>query len=311
MADLVRKLALCASVVIAIGARDGSAAGNNLTMTGATYDTSGQKYGSGALSGGYGVTPAGACYNSPAVVGPNSIVGGVVKDVWFKASTTLPTSPELIFGDAILYIGLDTSGLLVVGSGPVFANGPYDFQPPNETAMPLDDGHWHHVTAYLSGGGNATTNVIGFAFLDSQGINLSASFAASNWYVQPFTGAFHPDPTSATVSTLQATVTGIGGGVLHDSSGNAITPFNGEIDDASCFVVPSQPGIDTQAGVHQTSELSFSSALPNTALNALGVWHLDSNGTDSATWSYPPAATPQAPYVPPATTPLGGFPLTQ
>ena len=139
------------------------AAGNTLTMTGATFDSTSPAPGSTeALSGGYGVSQPGACYttaNTPYEP-PQT---GVSKEVWVKANTTAPASPEMIFGDQFLWIAEDTAGFLVVGSGPYFSHDASLYINPSNNSFissetpvttpgyqlyqnrALTDGQWHHI----------------------------------------------------------------------------------------------------------------------------------------------------------------------
>ncbi len=218
--------------------------GNNLAMVGATYDTSGQKFGSGALSGGYGVTPPGACYNTPALVGPFPQAGAgpttptvsFEKDVWIKAPTALPSTPQLIFGDESAYIAESTTGFPVFGTGPVFTSG-VTYQV-NVNGVPvtiseaINDGRWHLLTLSVSvstGGIYAT----GQALLDG-GPTHNPYFYSNG---SPFPKSLAPPaPLVSDPYGVSSIVTGIGGGTLHGYGGISLGNFAGEIDEASCTV---------------------------------------------------------------------------
>lgn len=228
------------------------AAGNNLTMTGATYDTTGQKFGSGALSGGYGVTPAS-----------------------FITGTT--------------YV----------------ANG----LPVSET---IADGKWHHLAVLVASAMGPTFKSEEYvqAFIDGIPIHNGGLFASTNL----LTASGGPDGTPLQVDPagVKSIVTGVGVGAMKSYGGGTLSPFAGEIDEAACW---SPAGTsDSAPGFMQVPSAPY----VGSEVGLLGLWHLDSNGTDSATYAAPsvtgyvPQAQNQNPAVasyPAATTPSGGFPL--
>ena len=288
------------------------AAGNTLSLTNATFDTFAPKFGAGALNGGFGLTLPGACYADPSIEGPfpeggqSEPLAGVGKSVWFKMSTTAPSSPQLIFGDQELYVGEDVTGLLVVGSGSTFVNGPYALNAQNvyvQNPAGVDNGTWHHVTAYLFGApGTPGTTIT--AFLDGVALpvpNAGPKFIAG----APF--------SSANIGNLASVVTGIGGGVLRNSSGTPAASFSGEIDEAACLVEQPPLGIPGPSEASGFVDVAYTTAFAGTETGIVGLWHLDGNGIDSSTWRYSAPPMP-APYVPPSfpsyvTTPANGFPF--
>ena len=108
---------------------------NNLTLTSASFDTTGQKFGSAALSGGFGIAPGGLIASLPLAF-----------EIEFKRSTA-PGSLEVIIGQSGLgWIGMTTAGHVQFEFG---TNPPVDFT----SAASAADGAWHHaaISATASG----------------------------------------------------------------------------------------------------------------------------------------------------------------
>ena len=100
---------------------------HNLTLTGASFDTTGQKFGSAALSGGFGVAPGGLVSGLPMTF-----------EIEFKRSTA-PGSLEVIIGQSGLgWIGMTSSGRIQFELG---TSPPVDFTSSASAA----DGAWHHA----------------------------------------------------------------------------------------------------------------------------------------------------------------------
>ena len=288
------------------------AAGNTLTMTGATFDSTSPAPGSTeALSGGYAVAPAGSCYttaNTPYEP-PQT---GVSKEVWVKASTTAPASPEMIFGDQFLWIAEDTAGFLVVGSGPYFSHDASLYINPSNNSFissetpvttpgyqlyqnrALTDGQWHHIVVSVEPSLGPTGAQI-VSYKDSY--RMDDLSTAPNYV--PFYGQAGVTPTFTTAA-VQSMSTGIGGGVLVTYNGAALIPFSGEIDEAACF--------SGGNGVTAVPTAAFAGS----ENGLIGLWHLAGNGADSSTWTYsalPPYSPPPSQPSPTPPTPANGFPL--
>lgn len=108
---------------------------NNLTLTGALFDTTRQKFGSAALSGGFGIAPGGLIVGLPMAF-----------EVEFKRSAA-PGSLEVIIGQSGLgWVGMTTAGRIQFEFG---TNPPVDFTSTGSAA----DGAWHHaaISATASG----------------------------------------------------------------------------------------------------------------------------------------------------------------
>ena len=112
-----------------------STSGYSLTMTSPVYDTTGEKEGSAALSGGYGVTPSETYW-------PSALTTGITLEAWIKPSTTLPSHAKVAlgaggsFGPAL--IGMQTNGHAYCGGGAspaLYLNGTTN----------MADGNWHHL----------------------------------------------------------------------------------------------------------------------------------------------------------------------
>ena len=133
---------------------------NNLTLTSATFDSTGQKFGAGALSGGYGVAPGGLIPALPCAW-----------ECWFKRSSA-PGALGVIMGQSGLgWFGMTSSGAIQFEFG---TNPAVDFT----TSGSYADGNWHH--AAISAGPNGFT-----AFVDGAVVGSSSAapggvqFAAS------------------------------------------------------------------------------------------------------------------------------------
>ncbi len=263
------------------------AVGNNLTMTGATYDTTAAILGTGALNGGYGVTPTGACYP----VGAKSFT----KDAWVKAPLAPPAAPQLIMGDQYLYMAEDTSGYPVYGSGSVFIVG----------RVPINDGNWHHLDATMNAAAlaepSAAAPIGTLSGQDDSGVLVSIFGAVPVTFTNPVLIT----PPSGGYSSI---VTSIGGGGVGftTNSGSALSSFSGEIDEAECWADVNGSGIPAYAPVQFPR--------PSNSLGLVGEWALNGNGLDSSTWSflplsYNPVVPLVAPSYPSAPAPAGGFPL--
>jgi lysophospholipase L1-like esterase len=181
------------TAVAPIGAR-------NLTMTSATYDTSAQKYGQAALSGGYG---AFATTNQPVQSYPFTV------ECWAKA-TYVPTAVGIAVGQSLCF-GIGTS-----------ATGKYEFivaGTTTVTATSVPSGTFNHLalvatstlaTMYVNGqvagtlaspGAITTTNTayIG-SFYTTTNPWLGDVDEVAIWNTAQYTGTFTP-PTVPYVGT--------------------------------------------------------------------------------------------------------------
>lgn len=137
---------------------------NTLTLSGAAFDTSGQKFGSGALNGGYGNVSGGVLITAtPFAVG-----------VWFKTATT-PTATQVITGqNQVFWIGYNANGTLH------FEFGGYNSTSAKavNTASAPSTGVWHFATLSCSSTTMTATldgAVVGTASLSG----AAASFTAT------------------------------------------------------------------------------------------------------------------------------------
>lgn len=102
----------------------------DLTMSSPTYDTSGQKFGTAALSGGYGQTAAAWTLST------------FTWEAWVKGSTNPNAVSVLIGSDYFGFLGVDSSNHLTANVGSSFAN----------SAVNPFDGSWHHIALSCGGG---------------------------------------------------------------------------------------------------------------------------------------------------------------
>ena len=123
-----------------------------LTMTSPTYDTSTQKYGTAALSGGYGLSPM----SSNGITSYSS----VTIEAWVKTSnaTRVGVIAEVA---ATTYIAMNASGNAEFSSGGANAT---------VSSKVITDGVWHHIALSCS------ATCLGFV----DGVQVS-SFAAGKW----------------------------------------------------------------------------------------------------------------------------------
>jgi lysophospholipase L1-like esterase len=107
---------------------------NNLTLTSPAYDTSGAKFGTAALSGGYGIMQS----TTGALFGTGNTW---TLECWAKR-TGAPAALEVVIGSAQTgYIGVDASGH-AQGSAAGMS-----------TTVNVVDGAWHHLEMSSSSGG--------------------------------------------------------------------------------------------------------------------------------------------------------------
>ena len=108
----------------------------NLALTNPTFDATGQKFGSGALNGGYGTAPMGLLTGTPWAIG-----------VWFKINTPITTTQVLAGQFQCFWIGLNADGTLhgeyggAPGYSPIVFNG----------TSAVSTGVWHFAALSLSG----------------------------------------------------------------------------------------------------------------------------------------------------------------
>lgn len=109
---------------------------NNLVLTGASFDTTGQKFGVSALSGGYGVAPIGLPSGTPWAIG-----------LWFKLNS-VPTAVQVMAGATQLFwLGFNANGTL---------HGEYGGKSGGGAAVSVNSsgapstGTWHFATLSLS-----------------------------------------------------------------------------------------------------------------------------------------------------------------
>lgn len=139
------------------------AAGNNLTVSGITYDTTTPKFGGGALNGGYGYTTA-----NPLIVSP----GAYTLEAWVKTTAT-PSTAAVAAGQVHWgWIGMDTSGNAKSSIGSVNFN----------TTTKINDGVYHHLAVSVT----ATSGMSFYVDGVSVGTNASTVSAAGVTYDQPF-----------------------------------------------------------------------------------------------------------------------------
>jgi hypothetical protein len=97
-------------------------AGNTLTSVSATYATSGYKFGTACLNGGYATMPGHTVTGYPFTL-----------ECFFNAGTVAPSSSQVILGgNGFGYIGITTIGKLIIeiGTGTAVGGGsvgPQDF----------------------------------------------------------------------------------------------------------------------------------------------------------------------------------------
>ena len=178
-----------------------AAAGNALTMTATSYDTATPKFGSGALSAGYGMVT----FTAPA---SNTFTW----EAWVK----LPAAPGqtiIAIGSALAgYVGANAQGQEVcnVASGSTTITGPS-----------LLDGNWHlldlvgsssGLTCYLDGSSvgtstvvqtvpaNTTFGVSSMGYYPGAGVWSGELDEASMWSVARYSGNFAP-PSAAYLGT--------------------------------------------------------------------------------------------------------------
>ena len=191
---------------------------NNLTLTGASFDMTGQKFGSAALSGGYGIGPAGMV-----------ATGAVTWECWFKR-TGAPSSLEVIMGQSgVGWFGMTSAGKIQFefGSGQT----PVDFT----STGSANDGNWHHAAI--------SANVNGFvALLD--GAVVGQSNAAPQGFVFSMANG---TPNNG------AGYLGVG-----NHGGQTNFQFGGEVDEAAVwngqrytgtFTPPAAAYVGTEAGL--------------------------------------------------------------
>lgn len=127
---------------------------NNLTMTSATYDTSTQKYGSAALSGGWGLAAV------PVI--PSS--GSFMVQGWGRTNDTSATT---------VMIGVMNSFWIgKIGTAPVAKYGSGGTEVPLSNGANISDGAWHHYRLEVSSTG-------GKFYLDGTLIDSSSTSATS------------------------------------------------------------------------------------------------------------------------------------
>jgi hypothetical protein len=129
----------------------------NMTMTSATYDTSTQKFGTGALSGGYGVIPTSEIQAFPFTI-----------EMWVKRAADAATNYVVAFGQKAsasagwyIILGYSTGPNAIALTYPGGANA--------EGTAIIADGNWHHValvaassgvTVYVDGASTLTSSVL-------------------------------------------------------------------------------------------------------------------------------------------------------
>ncbi len=128
---------------------------NNLTLGSAAFDTTGQKFGSGALSAGYGANTTGLITAMPFAVG-----------VWFKTATT-PNAVQVIVGENLLFwIGYNPDGTIHFEFGGAASTPAVTI---NSSSSP-STGVWHFATISVSSStvtGTIDGTVIGTATVGS------------------------------------------------------------------------------------------------------------------------------------------------
>ena len=135
----------------------------NLALTSPAYDASGAKFGSGALSGGFGVAPLGLLSSLPFAV-----------STWFKTVTT-PNTTQVICGQSLVFwIGYNANGTLH------FEYGGYNGSSTAtvNTSTPPSNNNWHQATISLSSSTMTATLdgvVVGTASLS----NVQAAFQST------------------------------------------------------------------------------------------------------------------------------------
>ena len=139
---------------------------NNLTLTSASFDTAGKKFGTGALSGGYGIAPSGMISAFP-----------MAWECWFKRSVA-PSSLEVVMGQSGLgWFGVTTSGKMQFELGA--AGKQVDFT----SAATVTDGNWHHAAISANANGFVALldgAVVGQSNAAPAGISMGISGSSSN-----------------------------------------------------------------------------------------------------------------------------------
>ena len=114
---------------------------NDLTLTSPVWDTTTQKFGTGALAGGYGMTPTG--FLTTYGVLPLTLEG------WTKGSVQ-PTSIQVFLGQNYFgYLGTDASGNLTaqyLNASLAYVN--------LTTTINIFDGAWHHLALVFQSTGS-------------------------------------------------------------------------------------------------------------------------------------------------------------
>ncbi len=198
----MRQFGIAAAWLLAWLPASAFALGNALTMTANTYDTTAQKFGTAALSGGFGT--------APSAIGLSGTT--FTWEAWVKL-TSAPGAPAVAFGSAAVgYIGANAAGNAVcnIGAGNTTITGPS-----------IIDGKWHlidlvgqstGIACYVDGAlaGSSTiaeivTPTAGFA-VGTMGLYPSSNDwtgeldEVSVWNTARYTQAFTP-PTGAYVGT--------------------------------------------------------------------------------------------------------------
>ena len=130
---------------------------NNLTLAGAAFDTAGQKFGAGALSGGYGVAPGGMISGFP-----------LTWECRFKRASA-PSSLEVIMGQSGLgWFGMTSAGQVQFEVG---VQSPVDIVSSGSYA----DGAWHHAALSATASGFVAVidgAVVGTSTAAPQGVSF-------------------------------------------------------------------------------------------------------------------------------------------
>jgi lysophospholipase L1-like esterase len=123
--------------------------GNNLTLTGAGFDTTGEKFGTAALSGGYGIATGSLVTGDPFTL-----------EAWVKLASN-PGAIEVAVGsNNAAWFGVDASGhaTAIVGTSPGTITQ-------NNSTKSIVDNVWHHMALVATS--SATTLYV-------DGVNVSS-----------------------------------------------------------------------------------------------------------------------------------------
>ena len=210
---------------------------NNLTLTNATFDTTGEKFGTAALSGGYGVAPGGLITGFPFTI-----------ETWFKRGSN-PPSLEVIMGQSGTgFMGMTASGAIEMELG----NGS-GATPAVTSPGTFADGNWHHAALTVT----ASTFT---AFVDGAVIGTGTT------------------PPMASFTPSGAPPNGIGMLAIGNHGGSLQFQFGGETDEAAVWNTARYTAAFTPP----------TTAYAGTETGLLALYHLDSNGTDSAGVAWTP-----------------------